>query len=198
MAKTNKALNHWKQIRMKLLAFVYMSHQASRNRKPKQKLDFYDAVSTFYQRVDNDKKWWVNSNFVFDPRTLSIIVIQAATNVLFLVWWIVFTLRLAYSTQSGNLENLNWIEHWLDAVFLFDIVFTFFVGIPVDETSIQAKVQCETKTQYNSNMAEIALKYLKSTLLPDLFSFFPKIFGWGSSMYLLKGIRILHLLKDGN
>ena len=121
---------------MKLLAFVYMSHQASRNRKPIQKLDFYDAVNTFYQRVDNDKKWWVNSNFVFDPRTLSIIVIQAATNVLFLLWWIVFTLRLAYSTQSGNLENLNWIEHWLDAVFLFDIVFTFFVGIPVDETSI--------------------------------------------------------------
>ena len=33
MAKTKKAVDHWKQIRMKLLAFVYMSHQASRSRR---------------------------------------------------------------------------------------------------------------------------------------------------------------------
>ena len=47
-------------------------------------------------------------------------------------------------------------------------------------------------------MAEIALKYLKSTLVPDVLSFFPKIFDWGSGMYLLKGIRVLHFAKEGN
>ena len=92
-------------------------------------------MNTFYRQVDDKSKWWVNSTFVFDPRSIGIIIIQAVTNIVFLVWWIVFTLRLAYSTQSGNLKNLNWIEHWLDAIFLFDVVFTFFVGIPVDENS---------------------------------------------------------------
>ena len=52
-----------------------------------------------------------------------------------MTWWIVFTIRLAYGTHSGNLENLNWIEHVLDGIFLLEILFTFFIGIPVDEMS---------------------------------------------------------------
>ena len=56
-----------------------------------------------------------------------------------MIWWIVFTLRFAFGTKSGNLENLNVIEHLLDAIFLFEVLFTFFIGIPVDEMSAQAR-----------------------------------------------------------
>ena len=72
---------------------------------------------------------------VFDPRSIGILLIESFTNLIFMTWWIVFTIRLAYGTHSGNLENLNWIEHVLDGIFLLEILFTFFIGIPVDEMS---------------------------------------------------------------
>ena len=47
-------------------------------------------------------------------------------------------------------------------------------------------------------MAEIALQYFKSTFVIDVLSFVPKFFDWGTKLYLLKGIRILHFQKESN
>ena len=76
---------------------------------------------------------------VFDPRSIGIIIFENINKLMLIIWWVVFTLRLAFGTNTGNLENLNWIEHLLDAIFLFEILFTFFIGIPVDEMSAQAR-----------------------------------------------------------
>ena len=104
-------------------------------------------------------------------------------------------LRLAYGSQSGNLYNLNFIEHFLDGIFLFEIISTFFIGIPLDETSIHAHAQFESKVAYNRNMAEIALKYVKTTFITDLLSLMPKIYDWGSKLYFLKVVRLFHFFK---
>ena len=45
-------------------------------------------------------------------------------------------------------------------------------------------------------MAEIAKKYLKSTFFTDILSLLPKVFKWGTKLYFLKGIRLLHFLKE--
>ena len=39
------------------------------------------------------------------------------------------------------------------------------------------------------------MQYFKSTFVTDVLSFVPKIFDWGSGLYLLKGIRIFHYFR---
>ena len=73
-----------------------------------------------------------------DPRSFYVIFLEAIETLFNNVWWIVFTLRLAFGVNSSNLIRLNRLEHFLDAAFLVEIILTFFIGIPIDEVSKQA------------------------------------------------------------
>ena len=105
----------------------------------------------------------------------------------------IFTLRLAYGPTSAKFHHLNILEHFLDAVFLVEILFTFFIGIPLDEMSLHASTHLESKVTYNRNMNEIAVKYIKTTFITDVLSLIPKLSYWGTKWYLAKSLRIFHL-----
>ena len=131
-----------------------------------------------------------------DPRSFYVIFLEAIETLFNNVWWIVFTLRLAFGVNSSNLIHLNRLEHFLDAAFLVEIILTFFIGIPIDEVSKQANQVLDSKRSYNHNMKEIAQKYLNSTLIFDLLSLVPKLFPWASSLYFLKVVRVIHQFKN--
>ena len=136
--------------------------------------------------------WISRGTFVMNPRSFYVIFLDAILTVLNNVWWIVFTLRLAFGHETRNLIHLNRLEHFLDAAFLVEIILNFFIGIPIDEVSKQANQVLDSKRSYNYNMKEIAHKYLNSTLIFDLLSLVPKIFPWASNLYFLKVVRVMH------
>ena len=88
----------------------------------------------------------------------------------------------------------------MDAVFLIEIILTFFIGIPIDEISKQANQVLDSKRSYNHNMKDIAVRYLNSTLIFDLCSLIPTAVFWVeyTDLYYLKILRVLHQFKNAH
>ena len=133
-----------------------------------------------------------------NPRHLTIIIWKSVSSLFNIVWWLVFTIRGAFGPNNPNLVRLNRLEYFLDFMFLVEIIMTFFIGIPFDEASYLAKQSSDSVRPYNYNMKDIALKYLNSTLVFDLFSLIPTTMFMiqYSSLYYLKGIRIAKQIKN--
>ena len=178
---------------MKIQTILIFKHQHKAAKPIRYSITRQDTNPIDYRMSLLKRDDWVSKgNCVMNPRSFYVMVLKTIETLFNNVWWIVFTLRLAFGPSSDKLIHLNRLEHFLDAAFLVEIILTFFIGIPIDEVSKQANQVLDSKRSYNYNMKEIAQKYLNSTLIFDLLSLYPKIFPWGSNLYFLKAIRILH------
>ena len=200
MQRIHRAHANWKIIRDKI-RIIYIFKNSHRGHKPIEQINKRAAGNGFDPNLNLRYKddCLSKGTLVMDPRSFFVIFILSIASTLNMVWWIVFTVRLGISPDSPNLIVMNMTERVLDIIFFIEIVLTFFIGIPIDESSYAAKQAIDSKRMYNYNMRDIAKKYFTSTLITDLVSLVPAAMFWHQdhgNWYYLKSIRVIHYYKN--
>jgi len=106
----------------------------------------------------------------------------------FLIIYSVITIPIGLSFGGMDGNAARKLELAIDAVFLFDMVLTFFTALPEGK-------------RFNYNRRAIVLKYLRGMFLPDLLSSFPfdevvrAAMGDGHSLSALRMFRIIRIIR---
>lgn len=139
-----------------------------------------------FHRFTNSLKSSGRSSMVIDPRNKWVRVWDAVTGLALLFTALVTIYEVAF--LEGGLNTLFWINRCVDCIFLVDLVLQFFMMYYDEEDDIWVMDQ-----------NRIALTYLKSWFLVDLFSILPfdalGVVLDQDNLSKLKIIRIIKLLR---